>query len=681
LGKDAVRRDKGIGTSDALLINFLILGKDSMDEVRGAFKQAYKKELPDWIASECSGDYKKLLVKLSKRNSEEKVEMRPIWWAQRCVDAVYDVEQLKTLLAEVPAVALKRGTEVYEKVYPGSSLAKDLEAKSKENKPFFSFSNYWKVSMQRLVELPLSIRVTGIHDAITGWGTDEFTLTGLICTIPPNMHDDVQKEYKERYEKDLVEAIGAEWINSKYAKLLKLACMSKIDSRCEALHGAMEGWGTDERQLIRVILFSTIRERQLIRRRYEEMYGRDLIGHIEEETNGFTEGHFRIALVAILECDNPDPEPDYNQCIQTLREAMDGIGTDEDAIIRVIASKTPAQVQELRRIANDEFGFDLFERIDSETYDWGTGVFLAPYFRATILGLLREPMECLAHSVRYCIEGWGTDNTGLITCLVHLNDRQRRELRETYRKVFEGRDLIEDIKGEWINGDFKEALCALVLPPPHTYAKCMRSAMKGLGTSDNLLINWLCIAKDRMDEVREAFGEMYEGEDLGRWIESDCSGDYMDTLRKVANRACPRFPGAESGLSIMAPPTQEEAVLRFNKTFNALCKKKKANQGEHLKIPEAQQQELGVAFCYFANQCALAPSLDMPGLWTMTNAIGFPPADDGPDLLATFHEWDSSGTGDICWNDFVVEMTTRVNDPNHYNADLLPEIGELPDDD
>ena len=71
----------------------------------------------------------------------------------------------------------------------------------------------------------------------------------------------------------------------------------------------------------------------------------------------------------------------------------------------------------------------------------------------------------------------------------------------------------------------------------------------------------------------------------------------------------------------MAPPTQEEAVLRFNKTFNALCKKKKANQGEHLKIPEAQQQELGVAFCYFANQCALAPSLDMPGLWTMTNAL------------------------------------------------------------
>jgi hypothetical protein len=98
-------------------------------------------------------------------------------------------------------------------------------------------------------------------------------------------------------------------------------------------------------------------------------------------------------------------------------------------------------------------------------------------------------------------------------------------------------------------------------------------------------------------------------------------------------------------------------------------------------IPEEQQQQLGVAFTFFANQCALAPALDMPGLWTMTNAIGFPPADDGPDLLATFHEWDSSGTGEICWNDFVVEMTTRVNDPNHFEADLLPEIGTLDDED
>merc|ERR1712139_408060 len=99
----------------------------------------------------------------------------------------------------------------------------------------------------------------------------------------------------------------------------------------------------------------------------------------------------------------------------------------------------------------------------------------------------------------------------------------------------------------------KEALCALVLPPPHTYAKCMRSAMKGLGTSDNLLINWMCIAKERMDEVRAAFSELYDGQDLASWIDGDCSGDYKDTLIRLANRKGDRFSGQEAGLSI-APP-------------------------------------------------------------------------------------------------------------------------------
>lgn len=39
-------------------------------------------------------------------------------------------------------------------------------------------------------------------------------------------------------------------------------------------------------------------------------------------------------------------------------------------------------------------------------------------------------------------------------------------------------------------------------PPPQVWAEAIMSSMKGLGTSDNLLINWMCIAKERMDEAR-----------------------------------------------------------------------------------------------------------------------------------------------------------------------------------
>lgn len=84
-------------------------------------------------------------------------------------------------------------------------------------------------------------------------------------------------------------------------------------------------------------------------------------------------------------------------------------------------------------------------------------------------------------------------------------------------------------------------------------------------------------------------------------------------------------------------------------------------------------QAMGNAFLYYGALSSCAPNLDIPGLWDLTNAVGFPPGDDGPDLVATFHEWDVSGTGEITWNDFVREMTTRINDPNHFEADPLPE--------
>jgi len=82
---------------------------------------------------------------------------------------------------------------------------------------------------------------------------------------------------------------------------------------------------------------------------------------------------------------------------------------------------------------------------------------------------------------------------------------------------------------------------------------------------------------------------------------------------------------------------------------------------------------MGNAFLYYGALSSCAPNLDIPGLWDLTNAVGFPPGDDGPDLVATFHEWDVSGTGEITWNDFVREMTTRINDPNHFEAQPLPE--------
>lgn len=59
--------------------------------------------------------------------------------------------------------------------------------------------------------------------------------------------------------------------------------------------------------------------------------------------------------------------------------------------------------------------------------------------------------------------------------------------------------------------------------------------MKGLGTADQLLINFMVLAKEDMMAVRKEFHKI-NNKLLEDWIESETSGDYKNTLLMLAGR-------------------------------------------------------------------------------------------------------------------------------------------------
>lgn len=662
---------KGIGTSDQLLINVICIAKDEMGEVRKAFKTLTGKSLCQWIDGDCSGDYKKALLAIASRNSEDDVTMLPAYWAQRCRDALNDTSTLKDLLVALPSVAIRRGTEVFQAVY-GRDLREEIKTKCEEGQSWFSWSNYWKETMLKLMDMPVEMYVRGLNDAMRGIGTDERMLTALVCTMPANMYDDIHKLYEERYGRTLIDHIEGDTSFS-YKKALVYQALSWPQSRAKALRGALEGLGTDEGQLIRVIVCSTMAERRTIQEAYKEMYKKGLIAHIEEDTSG----SFQACLVAVLESCEPQPDDafDFEEDCNKLKEATEGKETDEDMVIRVVAGKTPQQIKTLRSKYKEMFGEDLLRMIDEELWDWKDTIFGGSNFRECILGLLREPIVALACSVRDCIKGFGTDETGLITCLVHLSERRKADLVNAYMDIKYGGDIFQHVRGD-CSGHFQHALLALLKPAPVVWAEALEGAMKGLGTNDELLINTMVIAKARMDEVRDAFFSKHEKE-LAAWIAGDCSGDYKDTLIRLANRECVKFAGSDVMLTVPPPPSKEHVVYRFCKTFNELCSRKREEGFVQIIPSEEEQQELGMVFMFYGQLSSCAPNLDRQGLWDLTNAcgasVGFAPQNDREDLDATFREWNYSGSGEITWNDFVREMTVRINDPNHYNAEHLPE--------
>ena len=95
-----------------------------------------------------------------------------------------------------------------------------------------------------------------------------------------------------------------------------------------ALRKAMEGFGTDEDALIKIVANRSNAQRQKIKEEYKTAYGRDLISDLKSELRGKLED----AMVALF------TEPiEYD--VDSLNRAMKEAGSDEDAVIEIITSR------------------------------------------------------------------------------------------------------------------------------------------------------------------------------------------------------------------------------------------------------------------------------------------------------------------------------------------------------
>ena len=116
----------------------------------------------------------------------------------------------------------------------------------------------------------------------------------------------------------------------------------------EVLRKAMEGWGTDEATLIKVIANRTNQQRQAIKAQYKATYGRDLIEDLKKETHGKLEDAFVALFTEPIEYD-----------ADTLRDAMKGAGTNEDTLIEIITSRSPQQIKAIKACYQKKYQRDL----------------------------------------------------------------------------------------------------------------------------------------------------------------------------------------------------------------------------------------------------------------------------------------------------------------------------------
>lgn len=262
------------------------------------------------------------------------------------------------------------------------------------------------------------------------------------------------------------------------------------------------------------------------------------------------------------------PNDDFNveQAAEDLYKSMKGLGTDEDDIVKVLASHDNAQRQEISETYKQLYGQDLVDDLKSE---------LGSAFEDLTVAVLATPRQYDARCLRAAMKGAGTDESCLIQILCTKNNDQIEEIKTVYTEEFE-RDLEEDLKSE-TGGNFERLLVSQITAAraeeedvdedkAQEDAQEIYDAGEGQCGTDETAFNMVLCRRGNA-QLRETFSKYEEiaGKDIEETIRSEVSGTLEEgylAIVKIAKDE-PKFYAERLYKSMKGGGTDDDTLIRL----------------------------------------------------------------------------------------------------------------------
>lgn len=290
-----------------------------------------------------------------------------------------------------------------------------------------------------------------------------------------------------------------------------------------ALHKAIMVKGVDEATIIDILTKRNNAQRQQIKAAYLQEKGKPL----DEILRKALTGHLEEVALALLKT---PAQFDADE----LRAAMKGLGTDEDTLNEILASRTNREIREINRVYREELKRDLAKDITSDTSgDYQKALLsLIKGDRAEDFSLSEDLADSDARALYEAGERRkGTDVNVFNTILTTRSYSHLRRVFQKYAK-YSKHDMNKVLDLE-MKGDIEKCFTTIVkcaTNKPMFFAEKLHQAMKGAGTRHKTLIR-IMVSRSEVDmnDIKACYQKLY-GISLCQAILDETKGDYEKIL-------------------------------------------------------------------------------------------------------------------------------------------------------
>lgn len=290
-----------------------------------------------------------------------------------------------------------------------------------------------------------------------------------------------------------------------------------------ALDKAIKTKGVDEATITNILTKRTNAQRQAIKAAYQSTTGKPL----EEALKKALSGHYEEVVLALLKT-----PAEYDA--EELKFATKGLGTDEDTLIEILASRTNREIQAIKVAYKEKFKTELAKDITSDT---------SGHFQKGLLALLeasrsedtRVNDELVDNDARALFEAGEKKKKADVPVLIHiLTSRSYAHLQKVFQRYtkYSKHDVGKAMDLE-LKGDIEKLLTAIVKVTSCRaafFAERLHLAMKGSGTKHRALIrNVVSHSENEMNDIRPQYKRMFTTA-LRQAVLDEVKGDYQTIL-------------------------------------------------------------------------------------------------------------------------------------------------------